>query len=191
MARPKSDDRRAALLAAATEVFAKHGLSAPTALISKTAKVAEGSFFTYFKTKEHMISALYSELRLDLASAIMGDFPRKAGVKQRLQHVFTRYVTWGAENPVARRALKHVTMSTAVDQETRAESRTIFAEVDRIQVDALSQRGLSHLPEEMASQALKAMAEMTMDLVERQPERAEELKQAGFQMLWGALTSKP
>ncbi len=32
---------------------------------------------------------------------------------------------------------------------------------------------------------------MTMDLIEGQPEQAEQLRSSGFQMLWGALTSKP
>lgn len=30
-----------------------------------------------------------------------------------------------------------------------------------------------------------------MDLIEGRPEQAEEFKSSGFQMLWGALTSKP
>jgi hypothetical protein len=39
--------------------------------------------------------------------------------------------------------------------------------------------------------ALKALAEMTMDLIERQPEQAAQFTASGFQVLWGALTSKP
>jgi AcrR family transcriptional regulator len=189
--RPLSDDRRAALLAAATKVFAEHGISAPTALISKTAEVSEGSFFTYFKTKDELVNALYREIRLDLAAAVMNGFPRKATVQARLEHVFTRYVSWGAENPVARRALKHVSMSNVITDAVRAEGGVLFAEVERLQLDALEQRKLDHLPPAMASQALKALAEMTMDLIERQPKQAAKLKAAGFQMLWGALTSKP
>jgi AcrR family transcriptional regulator len=76
MARPLSDDRRASLLEAAMQVIAEHGLSAPTSLISRTANVSEGSFFTYFKTKDELINALYREIRLDLAAAVMRDFPR-------------------------------------------------------------------------------------------------------------------
>jgi hypothetical protein len=30
-----------------------------------------------------------------------------------------------------------------------------------------------------------------MDLIEREPRQAETFTAAGFQMLWGALTSKP
>jgi AcrR family transcriptional regulator len=191
MARPRSEDRRASLLDAATQVFAEHGLSAPTSLISKTAEVSEGSFFTYFKTKDELINALYHEIRLDLAAAVMNGFPRKASVRDRLEHIWTCYVSWGAANPVARKALKHVSMSKVITPAVRAESGVLFAEVERLQLDAVEQRNLQHLPPVMASQALKALAEMTMDLIERQPEQAEQLKSSGFRMLWGALTSKP
>jgi AcrR family transcriptional regulator len=191
MARPRSEDRRASLLGAATKVFAEHGLSAPTSLISKTAHVSEGSFFTYFKTKDELINALYREIRLDLASAVMNDFPRKAIVRDRLEHVWKRYVSWGVANPIARRALKHVSMSKVITPAVRAEGSLLFAEVERLQLDTIDQRRLHHLLPVMASQALKALAEMTMDLIEGQPEQAEQLKSSGFQMLWGALTSKP
>lgn len=191
MPRPLSEDRRAALLEAATEVFAEHGVAAPTSLVSRTAGVSEGSLFTYFKTKDELVNALYRELRLDLAAAVTRDFPRKASIRARLEHVFTRYVAWGVANPVARRALKHVSMAKAITPEVRAESGALFAEVERLQQEAVEQRKLLHIPPVMASQVLKALAEMTMDLVQRYPEQAEELTASGFVMLWGALTTKP
>jgi len=187
MARPLSEDRRSALLEAAAAVFAEHGLQAPTALISKTAKVSEGSFFTYFKTKDELIAALYQRLRLDLASAVMGGFPSRGSIRERLEHVWTGYVSWGAANPVERRALRHVTMSKAIGPAVRAESGVLFAEVERLHQDAIDQRKMRELPPSMASQALKAFAEMTMDLIERDPKRQKEYMAAGFQMLWGAL----
>ena len=190
MARPLSEHRRAALLDAATKVFAEHGLSAPTSLISKTAGVAEGSLFTYFKTKDELINALYREIRLDFAAAVMNGLPRKASVRDRLKHVWTRYVAWNVENPVARKALRHVSMSRAITADVRAEGSVLFAEVDRLQADAVEQRRLK-LPPVMASQALKALADMTTDLIERQPEHSRQFTASGFQMLWGALTSKP
>jgi AcrR family transcriptional regulator len=190
MARPLSEDRRAALLDAATQVFAEHGLSAPTSLISKTAGVAEGSLFTYFKTKDELINALYREIRRDFAAAVMDGFPRKASVRDRLKHVWTRYVAWNVENPVARKALRHVSLSAAITPGVRAEGGELFAEVERLQADAVEQRRLK-LPPVMASQALKALADMTTDLIEREPGHARQFTASGFQMLWGALTSKP
>jgi AcrR family transcriptional regulator len=191
MARPRSDDRRAGLLSAAAEVLAEQGLAAPTSAISKRAGVSEGSFFTYFKTKDELLQALYRELRLDLAAAILDGFPRKAGVRERLEHVFTRWVSWAVENPASRRAMRQLSLSAAIPAEQRDERAALFAEVERIQLDAVAQRRLTHVPPVMAAAALKSIAEMTMDLIEQNPGQAAELRAAGFQMLWGALNTKP
>jgi AcrR family transcriptional regulator len=189
MARPLSENRRASLLDAAIKVFAEHGLSAPTALISKTAEVSEGSFFTYFKTKDDLINTLYREIRLDLSYAVLDGFPRRASVRKRLEHLWTGYVSWGVANPPARRALKHLSISAAIAPAVRAEGGVLFAEVARLQQDAVEQRKLVQLPPVMAAQGLKALAEMTMDLIESEPAQAEQLMAIGFRMLWGALTS--
>ncbi|HET8853867.1 MAG TPA: TetR family transcriptional regulator, partial [Ktedonobacteraceae bacterium] len=50
MARPKSQDKRNAILAAAIELIAEQGLSVPTSKIAHVAGVAEGTLFTYFET---------------------------------------------------------------------------------------------------------------------------------------------
>ncbi len=190
MARPKSEDRRTALLTAATKVFARQGVSASTSLISSTAGVSEGSLFTYFKTKDELVNAVYREIRLDLADAVLSGFPRRANVRQRLEHVFTKYVSWGVEHPLERKALKQVHLSKAITDQTRAEGGVLFAEIERLQKDAIDQRRIADLPPEVAAQTLKALAEMTMDLIEDQPRQTNRLKALGFQLLWGALTSK-
>jgi AcrR family transcriptional regulator len=98
VARPKSEDKRNAILDAATRVFAERGLTAaPTSEMSKQAGVAEGTLFTYFKTKDDLINALYREIKLQLADAMMSGFPRKKSVRTRLRHVWDSYVNWGGD----------------------------------------------------------------------------------------------
>ena len=70
MARPKSDDKRNAILAAATQVVAEQGVGAPTATIARVAGVAEGTLFTYFATKDELLNRLYLELKLELSQAM-------------------------------------------------------------------------------------------------------------------------
>jgi AcrR family transcriptional regulator len=110
MARPKSEDKRNAILSAATEVFAERGLSAATSAISSAAGVAEGTLFTYFKTKDELINALYREIKLELADAMMSDFPRRAGIRDRLQHVWNHYLAWGVKNPSQHKVLQQMTV---------------------------------------------------------------------------------
>jgi AcrR family transcriptional regulator len=105
VARPKSEDKRNAILEAAMRLFAERGLAAaPTSRISNWAGVAEGTLytyfrtFTYFRTKDDLINSLYREIKLELADAMMSDFPRKKNVRTRLRHVWDRYAKWGIAN---------------------------------------------------------------------------------------------
>ena len=75
MARPLSEDKRTAILEAATELVAMLGVSAPTAKIAKGAGVAEGTLFTYFANKDELLNRLYQELKTDLRDAIMAGYP--------------------------------------------------------------------------------------------------------------------
>ena len=190
MARPLDEKRRSAILMAAMKVFAEHGLLAPTSLVSKTAKISEGSLFTYVPTKDELLAALYVRIRREAAAAINDGFPVKAGIRERLQHVFVRFVSWGVENREARRALAHLNLARAVTPQLRAETQRLYSEVDRIQSDALEQKRL-HLPPEVAGPAIAALADMTVTLIAQQPGAAKKFEAAGFQMLWGALNSRP
>ena len=64
--RPRSDEKRSAILQAATRVIVMQGLSAPTAGIAKEAGVANGSLFTYFETKTDLFNHPYLELKAEM-----------------------------------------------------------------------------------------------------------------------------
>ena len=58
MARPLSENKRNAILNAATQAVAALGTGASTAGIAKGAGVAEGSLFTYFSNKDDLLNQL-------------------------------------------------------------------------------------------------------------------------------------
>lgn len=62
MARPKSEDKKQALLEAATAAFAQSGIAASTSAIARSAGVAEGTLFRYFATKDELLNELSSRL---------------------------------------------------------------------------------------------------------------------------------
>src|SRR3984885_8724258 len=129
MARPRSEDKRNAILDAATRLFAERGLAAaPTSEISDLAGVAEGTLFTYFKTKDDLVNALYRELKLELADAMMSDFPRKKNVRTRLRHVWDRYMNWGIANPNQRKVLAQLQVSEVLTKESRDAASALFVE---------------------------------------------------------------
>jgi AcrR family transcriptional regulator len=190
MAKPKSEDKRNAILSAAAQVFAERGLGAPTAAITRAAGIAEGSLFTYFKTKDELINALYRELKLELADAMMSSFPRKQSVRHRLEHVWNGYVQWGIANPDQQKVLRQIQVWSGLTQESKQAGSAPFNEMQRMTEDAVTQRIYKDMPQTLIGAALVAIAEMTMDFMVREPESAEMYRTAGFEMLWAAITRR-
>jgi AcrR family transcriptional regulator len=190
MARPKSEDKRNAILDAATRLFAERGLSAaPTSEISKQAGVAEGTLFTYFKTKDDLINALYRELKLELADAMMSDFPRKKNVGTRLRHVWDRWVNWGVANLQQRKVLAQLTVSEVLTKESRDAGSAPFVEFQTMIRHAIEQRVFRNdVPVEVISKSLAALVEATIDLTVSNRSKAKQYRDSGFQMFWAGIT---
>lgn len=191
MARPRSDDKRNAILAAAIAVFAERGLGAPTSAISKAAGVAEGTLFTYFSTKDELINALYRELKLELADAMLSNFPRRKNLRSKLEHIWNGYVQWGVANPAQCKVLGQLQVCDALTEETQAAGAAPFAEIQEISCAAVEQRLLkSGLPLEFLTKALGALAQATMELMVANPAKADAYREYGFEMFWAGITRK-
>jgi len=190
VARPKSEDKRNAILDAATRLFAERGLTAaPTSEISKQAGVAEGTLFTYFKTKDDLINALYREIKLELGDAMMSDFPRKKNVRTRLRHVWDRYVNWGIANPKQRKVLGQLQVSEALTKESRDAGSTPFVEFQTMIRNAIDGRVFRNdLPVELISKSLAALVEATIDLTVSNPSKANKYRDSGFKMFCASIT---
>ena len=165
------------------------GTAAPTSEISKQAGIAEGTLFTYFKTKDDLINALYREIKLELADAMMSDFPRKKNVRTRLRHVWDRYVKWGIANPKQRKVLAQLQVSEVLTKESRDAGSAPFVEFQAMIRDAIEQRLFRNdLPAELISKSLTALVEATIDLTASNPSKAKHYRDSGFQMFWSGVT---
>ena len=192
MARPKSEDKRNAILDAATRVFAERGLTAaPTLEISRQAGIAEGTLFTYFKTKDDLVNALYREIKLQLADAMMSGFPRKKSVRTRLRHVWDSYVNWGVANPEQRKVLAQLQVSGMLSKESIEAGSAPFVEMQNMTRDAMEQHILrGDVPMELISKMLGASAEATMDLIVLKPTTADKYRDGGFEIYWAGIARK-
>jgi AcrR family transcriptional regulator len=190
MARPKSEDKRNAILAAAAEVIADRGLGAPTSAISSAAGVAEGTLFTYFKTKDELVNALYREIKRELADAMMTDFPRRSSIRHRMQHVWNRYVDWGVANPLQQKALQQITVWSGLTEESKLAGVAPFHEIETTAHSAVEQHIFVDRPLPFIAAAMSALADTTMEFMRRDRHQADRYRADGFDMLWAAATRK-
>ena len=188
MARPLSEDKRTAILEAATEVVAVLGVSAPTAKIAKGAGVAEGTLFTYFPNKDELLNRLYLELKTDLRDAMMAGYPSGKSPIDRNRHVWDRFVGWGSAHPLKRRAMRQLAVFDRITEETKKLTGDAFAEVDNMMRECTTGGAMKGQPPSFVSAIMTAIADTTMDFIAREPAQAKRYTKAGIDAFRNAVT---
>lgn len=180
MARPKSADKRDALMAAATRVIAAQGLSAPTAVIAREAGVSNGSLFTYFETKADLFNQLYLELKKEMATASLDAVPAQAPLREQFSRMWSNWMRWATSNPGKRRALALLSVSDDITPETRAASHLAMADVAGLLERARIRGPMCDAPMEFAAALMNSLAEATMDFMINDSANADEHRGTGF-----------
>lgn len=188
MARPKSDDKRLALLDAAEQIFAERGLAnSPTSAISKRAGVAEGTLFTYFSTKDELVNALYRSIKRDLADCLLEHLPRDGTLKMRLEFMWRSFVEWGIDSPQRANVIGQLMVSDVVTEESKAFGYEPFVEIEVLARESVESGALRDCPVDFIGGVMEALAMVTIRFVSAQPDRAEQFKADGFALFWGGV----
>lgn len=188
MARPKSDEKRNAIIAAAIRIIATLGLSAPTATIAKEAGVSNGALFTYFDTKAELLNQLYVELKADMALAMATGIPAKATLHDQVLHVWTGWVRWAMAHPQARRTLAHLGVSNDITEASHQASSDAYADVEALLDRSRADGALRDAPLMFVASLVSSILDATVDYMTRDPAHAERHAAAGFEALWRVLT---
>ncbi|MEL4012664.1 TetR/AcrR family transcriptional regulator [Dryocola clanedunensis] len=188
MARPKSEDKRVALLEAAKLAVAEFGLGAATSLIAKNAGVAEGTLFRYFATKDELLNGLYLYLKTSLGGTMMQNFQADASVKERARMVWSSFIDWGLVHPQASKAMRQLAVSDKITQETKDSVARVHPELRKLAEDCITNELLSCGQSAFADAIFFSLAETTTEFASREPEKAQEYKTSGFEAMWRAMS---
>ena len=187
MALPRSEDKRTAILEAATAAVAVLGVSAPTARIARDAGVAEGTLFTYFANKDELLNQLYRELKMDLRDAMMSGYPAGKSLIDRSRHVWDRYIGWGSAHPLKRRAARQLAVSDRITEECKKLLGDAFGEFNDMMRECAAGGAMRRQPPAFATAIMCAIADTTMDFIAREPAQAKRYTKAGFDAFWKAV----
>ena len=172
MARPRSEDKRAAILASATELVAQQGLGAPTAKIAKDAGVAEGTLFTYFDSKDDLLNQLYLEIKTDLRNAMMAGYPATKSRTDRSRYVWDRYIDWGGTFPSKRKAMSQLAVSDRITETCKEIGQNAFREINALMHESLAAGPMKDQPPAFVAAIMVSLADTTMGFIAREPAQA-------------------
>ncbi|EAB4641358.1 TetR/AcrR family transcriptional regulator [Salmonella enterica] len=185
MARPKSEDKKQALLEAATQAIAQSGIAASTAVIARNAGVAEGTLFRYFATKDELINTLYLHLKQDLCQSMIMELDRSiTDAKTMTRFIWNSYISWGLNHPARHRAIRQLAVSEKLTKETEQRADDMFPELRDLCHRSVLMVFMSDEYRSFGDGLFLALAETTMDFAAR----AGEYIALGFEAMWRALT---
>jgi AcrR family transcriptional regulator len=92
-------DKKEEILKAALKLFVEFGFHAtPTSKIAKEAGVANGTLFHYYKTKEELILALYSDTKKRLTEYMYSNISKADSLDLVFKSIYTNTIEWSLEN---------------------------------------------------------------------------------------------
>jgi AcrR family transcriptional regulator len=192
MAKPRSEDRRNAILSAATRVIASQGLAAAaTAAIAKEAGVSNGSFFVYFGTKAALLNELYIALKAEMAEAATAGLDAEGEPREQVRRMWTQWLRWNTAYPEKRRALAQLDVVEDITAGSHQTVRSAFSGIADLLDRSRAGGPMQDAPLGFVLTLITAIAEATIDAVIREPAEAEARSSAAFDAVWRVLAGSP
>ena len=188
MARPRSDDKRSAIIAAAIRIIASDGLGAATATIAKEAGVSNGSLFTYFETKTELLNQLFLELKAGMASAALENLPAGAELHDQVFYLWSNWMAWAVSNPDKRRALAQLDVSDEIAPATRAAGHRSMLRIGELLERSRAGGALRETPMAFVVALMNSLANATMEFMVQDPTQAAKHSKLGFDAFWRVVT---
>ena len=184
MPRPRSADRRDAILTAATRVIAVQGLGAATAAIAKEAGVSNGSLFLYFDTKSTLLNELYLALKTEMGAAAVDRLPPAGDSREQVRHMWNQWLGWATTFPAKRRTLAQLDVSDEITAESHRVASAAFAGVAELLERSRAGGPMRDAPLSLVLALMTAIAETTIDMIIRDPAGAEKNRELAFDAMW-------
>lgn len=191
MARPRSQDRRDAILSAAARVIASHGTGAATAAIAKEAGVSNGSLFVYFDTKAALLNELYLALKAEMTAAVAAGLDAQGEPREQVRRMWTQWLAWATADPGKRRALAQLDVADDITDGSRQIAHAGFSAIADLLNRGRASGPMQDVPLSFVLTLVTAVAEATIDAVIREPDQAEARGSAGFDAAWRVLAGFP
>jgi AcrR family transcriptional regulator len=94
------NEKKQSIFQASLKLFVENGFhGTSTSEIARTAGVATGTIFHYFKTKEELINSLYLHTKEDMLNEISGTYNDKTTFKENIKDLWLRFSYFGINNP--------------------------------------------------------------------------------------------
>jgi AcrR family transcriptional regulator len=160
-------------------------------MIAKEAGVANGTLFHYYKTKDELIVALYTEIKTNLAKCVLADDVENELMKDKWKRYYTTAIEWGVDNPMEFRFALQFSNSPYMDMVSDELKKQSQLTLDLIKEGIKTKVIKVNEPEllnTMLTSNVYSVNQYIVDAKLSYPERKKVINKS-FDMLWSMMTS--
>jgi AcrR family transcriptional regulator len=187
---PPSTEKYEALLQAALRLFSRHGVSSTsTAAIAREAKVATGTLFHHFISKETLIDTLYLRLKAQLTIALKQDLDPSTDLALQFRQLWSNTLRWMVQHPMERQFFQQLDYRITISPKIRVQAAEDAAFLTVLLDQGLRSGVLKELPPAylaaLHTSLLDASAQFLLTLA--QPLDDPALQEQLYQTYWDAI----
>lgn len=164
-----------------------HGTS--TAEIAKTAGVATGTLFHYFKTKEELINRLYLYTKESMFCEIEGKLEGDESLKDNLKDLWCKFIDYAIKNPHKFQFILTYHTSPYITSLTKEQLETQTDALLGVYKKGIQDKEIKKIPFEIIIEFFWGNVVSTLNYINKYPEKLgdESLNQA-FELFWDGIS---
>jgi AcrR family transcriptional regulator len=178
------------ILDAATILFVERGFhGTSTAEIAKTAGVATGTLFHYFKTKEELINRLYLYTKESMFCEIEGQFDGDAPLKDNLKELWCKFIDYAVKNPHKFQFILSFHTSPYITSLTKEQLETQTDALLGVYQKGIRDKEVKEVPFEIVLEFFWGNVVSTLNYLNKYPEKlGDETLDQAFELFWDGIS---
>ncbi len=178
------------ILDAALKLFVKRGFQGTsTAEIAKTAGVATGTLFHYFKTKEELINRLYLYTKESMYNQIKGNSEFNQTLKENLKGLWLKFIDFSIKEPEKFHFILTFHTSPFITSLTKEQLETQTDDLLKIYEEGILDKELKDVSFELMLEYFWGNVVSTINYFNKYPEKlGEEDIDKAFELFWDGVS---
>ena len=183
-------EKKQKIFDAALRLFVERGFhGTSTAEIAKTAGVATGTLFHYFKTKEELINSLYLYTKETMFSQLDNHFKDDKSLKVNLKELWCKFIDFSIKNPYKFQFILTFHTSPYITSLTKEQLETQTNDLLGVYEKGIKDKELKEVPFEIMIEYFWGNIVSTINYFNKYPHKLDKnsLKQA-FELFWDGVS---
>jgi AcrR family transcriptional regulator len=178
------------ILDASLKLFVERGFhGTSTAEIAKTAGVATGTLFHYFKTKEELINRLYLYIKESMLNEISGHYDDKKTFKENINALWIKQVYFGINEQYKFQFILTFHCSPYITSLTQEQAETYAEDALGIYKNGIEKQKIKEIPFEMLMDYFWGNIIVTVGYFGKYPEKKNKKNlNLAFELLWDGIS---